>query len=611
MIPKSISEMWVALAPALGDHLLQSTLFAVAAGLLTLVLRKNHARVRYGLWLAASMKFLVPFSLLIGIGGHLAWTRSSPGTKAGLFFAMNEVGQPFTQPLLQASSTVLPSTVAPGLSHVVSALLAILWLCGVAVVSSTWYVRWRKISLAIREAVPLHEGREVEALRRMEHIGGMRRRIGMLLSSASLEPGVFGIVHPVLIWPKGISEHLGDLHLEAIVAHEMWHVRRRDNLAAAIHMVVEAIFWFHPLVWWLGARLVEERERACDEEVLEFGSARQVYAESILKTCEFCLESPLACVSGVTGADLKKRIVHIMTQRVACKLSFSRKLILGVVGLAAIVAPIAFGLLNATPAGAESQAENQTPSTFAHEEASIKAKQSGDNGVRMSIGPDGFTATGGTLQMLMQNAYGVQPFQIADAPSWVNSEKYDVEAKLDGSAAEKLQKLGPDQRKLETQQMLQALLAERFRLKFHRETRDLPVYALIIAKSGFKLHEAKTSEPGPEGAGLGGSRGSATAQRVPIALLVHLLSEQVGRTVVDRTGLTGNYDFTLKWSPDQGTPMFTGADGGQLPADAAQPDSSRPSIFTALQDQLGLELESQKSSVEMLVIDSVEKPSEN
>jgi bla regulator protein BlaR1 len=607
MIPKSISEMWVALAPALGDHLWQSTLFAVAAGLLTLVLRKNHARVRYGLWLAASMKFLVPFSLLIGMGGHLAWTRSSPGTKAGLFFAMNEVGQPFTQPLLQASSTVLPSTVAPGLSHVVSALLAILWLCGVAVVSSTWYVRWRKISLAIREAVPLHEGREVEALRRMEHIGGMRRRIGMLLSSASLEPGVFGIVHPVLIWPKGISEHLGDLHLEAIVAHEMWHVRRRDNLAAAIHMVVEAIFWFHPLVWWLGARLVEERERACDEEVLEFGSARQVYAESILKTCEFCLESPLACVSGVTGADLKKRIVHIMTQRVACKLSFSRKLILGVVGLAAIVAPIAFGLLNATPAGAE----NQTPSTFAHEEASIKAKQSGDNGVRMSIGPDGFTATGGTLQMLMQNAYGVQPFQIADAPSWVNSEKYDVEAKLDGSAAEKLQKLGPDQRKLETQQMLQALLAERFRLKLHRETRELPVYALIIAKSGSKLHEVKTREPGPEGAGLGGSRGSARAQRVPIALLVHLLSEQLGRTVVDRTGLTGNYDFTLKWSPDQGTPMFTGADGGQLPADAAQPDSSGPSIFTALQDQLGLELESQKSSVEMLVIDSVEKPSEN
>src|SRR3984893_10264095 len=355
MIPKSISEMWVALAPALGDHLWQSTLFAVAAGLLTLLLRKNHARVRYGLWLAASMKFLVPFSLLIAIGGHLAWTRSSPGTKAGLFFAMNEVGQPFTQPLLQASSTV-PSTVAPGLSHVVPALLAILWLCGVAVVSSTWYVRWRTISLARREAVPLHEGREVEALRRMERIGGMRRRIGMLLSSASLEPGVFGIVHPVLIWPKGISEHLGDLHLEAIVAHEMWHVRRRDNLAAAIHMVVEAMFWFHPLVWWLGARLVEERERACDEEVLEFGSARQVYAESILKTCEFCLESPLACVSGVTGADLKRRIAHIMTQRVACKLSFSRKLLLGVVGLAAIVAPIAFGLLNATPAGAESQA---------------------------------------------------------------------------------------------------------------------------------------------------------------------------------------------------------------------------------------------------------------
>ena len=118
--------------------------------------------------------------------------------------------------------------------------------------------------------------------------------------------GVFGILSPVLLWPRRIAERLGDEQVEAILAHELSHVRRRDNLAAALHMIVQALFWFHPLVWWLGARLVDERERACDEEVIRLGSEPQVYAESILKTCEFYVESRLACVAGVTGSDLKQ-----------------------------------------------------------------------------------------------------------------------------------------------------------------------------------------------------------------------------------------------------------------------------------------------------------------
>jgi len=383
MIPRYLSLMWTAIAPALGNHLWQSTVFAIVAGLLTLLLRKNHARARYWLWLAASVKFLIPFSLLVGIGSHLAWSRSSA---SGLYFAMEEVSQPFTQPTMSTISQAAPSAVSTSLIDLLPALLAV-WLCGFVVVLFVWYARWWRTSAAMREAVPLHEGREVEALRRLEGIGRMGMGIEMLISRASLEPGVFGIARPVLVWPEGISERLEDVHLEAILAHELWHVRRRDNLAAAIHMMVEAIFWFHPLVWWLGARLIEERERACDEEVLELGSERQVYAKSILKVCEFCVGSPLACVSGVTGADLKKRIVLIMSERVARKLDFTRKLLLSAAGFVAIALPIAFGLINATPTRAQSQAGNTTASVPVYEVTSIRPNKSG--GDMVSCGDSG------------------------------------------------------------------------------------------------------------------------------------------------------------------------------------------------------------------------------
>jgi bla regulator protein blaR1 len=351
MSAKLLSETWPTIAQALGDHLWQSTLFALAAGLLTLLLRKNHARARYWLWLAASLKFLVPFSLLVILGSHLPWTPNSSAPGAHLYSVMSEVSQPFSRPVAPATPAI-PAATTP---HLLPIFVTAFWLCGFLVILSAWCVRWRKVSAAIHNAIPLHQGRELEALRRMERIAGIRRPINLLLSSASLEPGIFGITRPVLLWPERISEHLGDAHLEAIFAHEVCHVRRRDNLAAATHMLVQAILWFHPLVWWLGARLVEERERACDEQVLQLGSERHVYAESILKTCEFCAGFPLACVSGVTGADLKKRIVHIMTQRAARKLDFSRKLLLGAAGSLVLTVPIIFGLLTATPGQAASQ----------------------------------------------------------------------------------------------------------------------------------------------------------------------------------------------------------------------------------------------------------------
>jgi len=153
MILKYLSALWTAFAPALGNHLWQSTVFVIMAGALTLLLRKNQARARYWLWLAASVKFLIPFSLLIGIGSHLAWSRGSAGTRAGLYFAMQEVSQPFSQPTTSMISRAAPSAASPSLTHLLPALLAAVWLCGFLVVVCVWYMRWRRISAAIRKAV--------------------------------------------------------------------------------------------------------------------------------------------------------------------------------------------------------------------------------------------------------------------------------------------------------------------------------------------------------------------------------------------------------------------------------------------------------------------------
>jgi bla regulator protein BlaR1 len=621
MTPKYLSAMWPAIAPALGNHLWQSTVFAFMAGLLTLFLRKNQARTRYWLWLAASAKFLIPFSLLVSLGSHLSWLHTSPASKAGLYLAMEEVSQPFTHPTVSIP-TLTASAVSPGRLHLLPALLTAAWLCGFVAVLCVWGMRWRRVFAAMRDAGPLQEGREVEALRRLERVGGVRKRIEMLVSRASLEPGIFGIVRPVLIWPEGISERLEDAHLEAILAHEVWHVRRRDNLSSAIHMAVEALFWFHPLVWWLGALLLEERERACDEEVVELGSDREIYAESILKVCEFCVESPLACVSGVTGADLEKRMVHIMNKSIARKLGLSRKVLLSTAGFLAVIVPIFFGLVNATPTRAQTQSESAAagaPDFESHgfEAASIKPHKS-SGAVEMSrllFTPYGFSVTNVTLQTLIRDVYQVQASQIAGAPNWLNSETYDVEARMDKSVAEELRKVDPMQSLPERQRMLQALLADRCKLTLHRETKDLPVYALAIAENGPKLQEAKPGDTyangikGPNGhpGGPGNirmGRGTLTGQALSMADFVRVLSDQLGRPVLHKTGLTGKYDLTLQWTPDD----------SQLPGlkqAEPQPPPSGSSIFTAIQAQLGLELESQDSPVETLVIDHVEKPSEN
>lgn len=479
---------WSTFAP-LANHLWQSTIFAGTAGILTLLLRKTRAQTRYWFWLIASAKFLIPFSLLISLGSHLGWSKPASITQPVFTFVMQEIGQPFspTEPDLQAKPATSRSEAPP--ARVLVILVTTAWACGSLAVLLAWCLRWRRLVRATRPVLPANTGRELEVLRRLEKARGTKP-IGLFLSDAALEPGIVGIVRPVLLLPAGISERLTDAQLEAIMTHELCHVRRRDNMIAALHMVVEAMFWFHPLIWWVGSRLVDERERACDEEVLRMGNDPQVYAQGILKVCEFYLESPLACVAGVAGSSLKKRIEEIMMHRIVPQLELKKKLLLAVTGTAALALPVAFGVLHALPLPLPLRPQKSLAQSPAGQLEFIYVQphnEGAPNPFKITINapgpgldpdfrwtPDSFLATNATLATLISEVYGVNDFQVSGGPSWIYSDRYDVKAeftKLEGDD----DRLPPTSQLMNDHRLeLQSILADRFRLAIHRETKAPP-----------------------------------------------------------------------------------------------------------------------------------------
>jgi bla regulator protein BlaR1 len=594
MMLENLTQFAKEAAPQIANHLWQSTLFAILAGLLTLPLQKNQARIRYGLWLAASMKFLVPFSLLIALGAHLAVPHAGMQTA---YTIVEQASQPFTQ----HAATAVPTSDASPLLPLLPAGLALVWLTGFVAVLGRWSMRWRQVSDATQTASPISSGLEVETLRHLERAAGLAEPITFLLSQDSMEPGIFGIVRPVLLWPAGISEHLHDTHLKAILAHEVCHVRRRDNLAAAVHMLVEAIFWFYPLVWWLGARLIDERERACDEAVLEIGTGPEVYAESILKACEFCVESPLSCVSGVTGSDLKKRIVRIMTQQFTDQLTPAKKLVLAAFGTAAIAVPIAFGIVYAPGVSAQSLQRIKIPLPSV-EVVTLKQNLTGEKGAQVKLTDDRLTATNWTVRAMIKLAYHLNDNQISGGPAWIDSARYDVDVKAKDTPANE-EGIPPLAEPGHPLLLLQTLLADRFNLRLSQETRDLPIYTLVVADSGPKLVEMpmQTMRSNPQDheepivmmrTKIIKGKGELTING-PISALADQLSTPLGRQVVDKTGLTGSYYMTLQWTPGE------------------DQEEQTESISTALQDRFGLVLTPQQGPVEVSVIDQIEQPSTN
>jgi uncharacterized protein (TIGR03435 family) len=249
------------------------------------------------------------------------------------------------------------------------------------------------------------------------------------------------------------------------------------------------------------------------------------------------------------------------------------------------------------------------------EVASIKPSNSADQRPFFKFEPGGrLSVLNVPVKRLIELAYDINDYQISGGPGWMGSDLFDITAKADGPVAFDRQPL-----------MLQSLLDDRFHLVIHRETREMPVYALVVSKTGPKFKDAHESDPNiPQLQGrtdLPGNgarprvtiirRGRLTTQGINIPAFAFQLSRVLGRRVLDNTGLTGMYDLNLEWQPDENQAAMFQAMGVPEGFGAPPPDWPGPTLFTALEEQLGLRLESRKGPVEMFAIEKIEKPSEN
>ena len=638
MIPDSLSP--------LANHLWQSSLFAGVAGLLTLALRKNSARVRHWVWVAASFKFLIPFSVLIAIACHIGWRTGSAIGSANVPVVMEQFSQPFTA---TAVSSPILTTPLPAPNWLPTILWTV-WACGFIGISISWWIRWRRIRIAVRAGSPVQ----------------LEMPIRAISSPILFEPGVVGIFRPVLLLPEGILAHLTPEQMKSVLTHELCHVRHRDNLVAAIQMFVETTLWFHPLVWWIGKRIFEERERACDEEVLRLGNRPQVYAQGILKVCELYLESPFACVAGIAGgAHLRTRIDAILKYEPVVKLNLAKTFVLIVAGIAAIAGPVVVGIVNAPLLLAQAlQVPLTVPSDSAprpqFEVASIRpaAAMPGNRNMNPRAGIPGRCVQHSTFdpgrvdircyslgKLMWIWAFGIPPTRLV-GPAWMGEAGsdwsdgpcFDIEAKIpEGTSKDQIPA------------MLRELLATRFKLTTHREYREEPVYALVAAKGGLAVPPASQNadalDAGPnpatgefsnmngvqfyvtrllDGGGsevvmmnsprMGTVRDSETgnptyirrfeAPSITLDGLADLLTiAAIGpEPVVNATGEQGRYQVTLEMST------------AELEAVRRDPTHTWADLQSALLKaagdglkKLGLQLERRKAPVEVLVIDNLEK----
>jgi uncharacterized protein (TIGR03435 family) len=464
-----------------------------------------------------------------------------------------------------------------------------------------WVVAARLRSTLVRPAPPEWQ----RTLSRLKDRVGVSRPVSLLISALAQAPAVIGWIRPVVLVPIGALAGLPSEQIEALLIHELAHIRRHDYLVNILQSVAEALLFYHPAVWWVSGHIRTERELCCDDVAVSLTGDAFAYALALAEM-ESSRPAHLHAAMAANGGSLADRIGRLLGQ--------SRPVSRTLPGPAGLVGAILLAVTACVMFG-------QSADSPRFDVASVKLDTSALPRHIVRPLPGGLHTENAFVRMLMQNAYALQSFQIVGGPDWIDSDGYNIEAKADAKASQRQVFL-----------MLQSLLEDRFKLKVHRETRDLPAYALTAAKGGLKLPapkeggcvsltpDASTSYAGgrmpPPGEGrpplapcgsvrviLLPSGARMQGGKIPMAEFIRMLSGVLGSPVIDKTGFTDLFDVRLDFLPDETT--------AALPAPPSPPDNPNPSILAALQEQLGLRLESTKGPVEVLVIDRVERPTEN
>jgi bla regulator protein BlaR1 len=577
------------------NHLWQSTLVAAAAWLACrTMLKANSPAVRFAVWLVVSVKFLVPFAVFVEAGHRLYVRPLVTVVQSRQLFDLVRGGNsglataPFRMAAAPQASALSPRALLM--------TLAIVWALGAVVVLFGWLASWWTIRRAARNAVPCGNFHGVPILQSPR------------MRDERIEPGVFGLWRQTILIPAGMETTLGAAEFKAVVSHEWNHARRRDNLAAALQMLTEAVFWFYPVIWMVGRRLTEERELACDQAVLEHAQAdeAEAYAEGILKVCKLYKASPLPCVAGITGANLRSRIELILKNVRPRPLNYTKRLALAGALLGAIAGPAITGFLTAPAAFAQQGNSFVGLATSAEkkfEVATVKLNPSGDQ--RFQLGPPGggrITIVNVPLRGIIVQSFRTQRNMVFGIPNWAESERYDIVGK------------GPDPKMTnpEVWEMMRSLLIERFHLKYHVENREMPVYALTVAPRGLKLtlgENGRCKQELKDGRNCGDILvppfGTAM-YNMPIGALITGIGARAGRPIVDKTGLTGKYDAIITWLPDG--VKLEDLDLNNVPPEFRPDDIS---VFQALEQQAGLKPVPERAAVPVVVIDSVSRPDPN
>ena len=611
------SQPWVArLGWTLLHFLWQGLMiFAVYSAARKWLVRSGGPSARYLLACAALAAMLVlpvvTFGLLDSSGSVPVSSRpAGPLPFTGSDAPWNITAVPESVPTAAASiwmARALPWVVA-------------VWFLGAfafwARLAGGWTVAARMRSRLVRAAEPEWQS----ALNRLQARLRVSRPVRLLVSGLVEVPTVVGWLRPVVLVPVGALAGLPADHVEALLLHELAHIRRHDYLVNLAQSIAEALLFYHPAVWWVSGQIRAEREQCCDDMAVSAAGGDAFTYASALAGLESCRPAHLETALAANGGSLSDRIARLLGQ--------SRPVARGVSGPGTIVSAL---VLAATACAVFAQSGDAPK----FEVATVKLNTAAERQmIAVSARPGGrLHVENASLRIMMYNAYTLQDYQIIGGPAWIRSDGYDIEAKAGDPNATR------DQIFL----MLRSLLEERFQLKTHREMRELPVYNLAVSRGGSKLKPTKEGgclmptpgqrmpppAPGQEivpcGSPMIAMRPGGMLIRggkVPMPEFVRILSMLMGRPVVDRTGVTEPFDVRLEFTPDEslsGTPLGgPPLNGGPqpppslpgAPAPAADPGAP-PNILVAIQEQLGLKLEATKGPVEVLVIDHVERPAEN